>query len=211
MRRAENRAFTAEARRGAGANRGRAQELDRDVPFEAAVAAPRAPDAPHAALADERLERVGAHRLAGFRRRSEDERVLFEESAVTEPRVLVEQRPQFGGERGIAGGELLQPRTAFLGRHLERAVELRAENFPAIGAKARHCAQYPPERIVGPAAARRPRRARNIRGVSRQNGSRAADIFTEFQPFANDCEPLPRYCPIKENEEWLCSRSPTRR
>jgi len=47
------------------ADQARVQQLDRRQPLEPAVAAPRQPDAAHAALADERIQGVGTDPLTG--------------------------------------------------------------------------------------------------------------------------------------------------
>src|SRR5262249_48594424 len=85
----DDAALAPEAFGGAGADLHVAQELDRDLAFEAAVAADRPPDAAHAAFADGRIEGVSTERLTGPGRLIDDGNGLFEESAFAEKLVLV--------------------------------------------------------------------------------------------------------------------------
>ena len=83
----ENRALPPESLFSRPAHETRVQEFHGDAPFEAAVAAPREPDAAHAALADRLDQRVGSDRLAGERGlRGRLRRCLLEKAALARGR-----------------------------------------------------------------------------------------------------------------------------
>jgi hypothetical protein len=52
--------------------------------------------------------------------------------------VVLERALDVAGETGIARAESLQKRRALVRIELERAVELRTDGEPALGAQARH-------------------------------------------------------------------------
>ena len=127
----ENAAFTAESFLAAASDERRIEKLDRGIPFEAAIAAPREPDAAHAALTDRGFDRVGANRLAGERRRPGMRRKgCVEEPLTVECRVLVEQGLNLVGEPRIGFPQSLEPRAALVPGQVHGLLEIRADRLP---------------------------------------------------------------------------------
>lgn len=157
----EDGAFALEARLCGGIGEAVAQQLDRGLAFEAAVAAPRPPHAPHAAFADHVLQRPGAQQVArgragvgpaGVQRRAEE---------VLACRVFVglQQPAQVFGQRRVGGLQRGQLRFAAGRRQRQQFVELRAELGPAVRRK--H-GQAP--RCVAAMVPRRPQRGKRVPG-----------------------------------------------
>ena len=134
-------AFALEAQRAGAADQRRVQQLHRDGALEAAVGAAREPDAAGAALADGRLQRVGADALAGERAG----RVVRcrGRGAGKELRVLGalgvgEQRREFAGERGVVDAQGVEAGGPLRGVEVEQVVEQRTEPLPALGVRNDH-------------------------------------------------------------------------
>ena len=132
----EDRAFTPEAIFTLAADQRRVQQLDRRVPFEAAVAAPRQPHRAHAAMTDRRDQRVGANLLSGERRargRLGRLRGVGEEPAALDRLLLGEQAFEIVRDLRRLRPHGGQQRAAFFGREIERLFQVRTDSLPPGG------------------------------------------------------------------------------
>ena len=129
----EDRALAPEPLLRVGVEQAAAQQLDGGVAFEAAVAAARAPDAAHAALADHLDQRPGADRIArrDAGRREARGRRGREEAGGARLGARAEQLAQLARAGRVVGGDGREAALA-LGRcEIEQLVDPRAERGPA--------------------------------------------------------------------------------
>jgi len=105
----EDDAFAPEPLLAAPADERCVQQLDRHLPFIAAVAAPAEPHAAHAAVTDAREQRVGADRDAAERGIVLRDRRRVQESFSAQLAMLGKHRGEIGGHLRIGGAQVLQP------------------------------------------------------------------------------------------------------
>jgi len=143
----EDRALAPEPTLAGAADEARVQELDGNASLEAPVAAARQPDGAHASLPDLLDERVGPDRLFCERRgRFGVGRGTLEESLAQHLVVFREELLEVGGEFRVLRPQPLEPRGAFVRRHLERPIEIRLEGAPAVFPKNGHRVSRAPSR-----------------------------------------------------------------
>ena len=115
------------------------QQLDGDLSFESAVAAPCQPDAAGSSVADLRNERVGSERLAGEgRQREAGGRPFCEESLPLQQVAFLEQCGQLRRQRRVVGSKGIQPDAALVLRHLQGTVQMGTHGSPALRAEPGH-------------------------------------------------------------------------
>ncbi len=137
----EDRAFAPEAIFARAADQRGVQQLHRRVPFEASVAAAREPHRAHPAVTDRRDQRVGANLLPGQRRARGPFgrlREVREEPVALDRLVPGEQAFEVGGDVGRFRTHRIQQRAAFVGREIERPLEIWTDSFPPRGVECRH-------------------------------------------------------------------------
>src|SRR5215471_11063283 len=129
----EDVAFAAKALLARSSDQRGVQEFDGNLALEASVAPMREPHAARAAFAEWRFERIGADLQAGKRRRRPCQRGLVLEEGVTIERACVlEQGADLGRDHGILLPQRREPPNALVGGELQRAIEQRTDNLPAV-------------------------------------------------------------------------------
>src|SRR5215471_1078654 len=104
-------AFAFEAHFAGASEKRNVEKLYRRAPFETAIAPPGHPDRAHSSLADRRLQRVSANRLASqWGRTGELHDDSLQKSLVTERIVFSEQPLQIRGECRILLSQRFEPR-----------------------------------------------------------------------------------------------------
>src|SRR5262249_7460650 len=126
----ENAALAAKPRLAAAPDERGIEKLDRDLAFEAPVAAACEPDTAHAALPELRFERVGTEDLSSERRAPELLGDQHQEARLVRRAQLGEHRLDLGGESGVFGAELRQPLLALARGELKQLVEQRTDDLP---------------------------------------------------------------------------------
>ena len=127
----EDAAFALEAFGVALAEQARAQELDRDLAFVAAVVATRQPHGAHAAMADLAHQRVRADRLAGQAARLGQRRLRHELAAFDRGQVL-QHRADGLGELRIPLAQREQARGALVVGQVQQFVEQGRQLAPGL-------------------------------------------------------------------------------
>jgi hypothetical protein len=133
----EDAALALEAARAVAAHQCEIEQLDRRLPFVAAVAAAGEPDAAHAAVAKARLEGVAAERPA-FEALAGREGRAFEEALGSRLRVVPELRLELLRERCVVAADGVETGAARVEVRVEQLVDQGADGLPALPVRIRH-------------------------------------------------------------------------